>query len=460
MIWAGPASSLDQIEQKLKRKPTVPVLIEALREKDDKLRALAAWSLYEMERDARPAVAALTEALSDAYEQVRAGTAAALGAIGPAAEPAVPALMKMLQDREGPPRRAAVGALGRIGGSARTAVPALVRALKDKDLMGGPLDALGDLGPAAKEAVPALTALLEQGWGREAARALGQIGPPAKPAVPALIKLLDSTDPQPRSGVPEEFLKQAHAHARIEAALALWRVARQRRGIPVLVDLVQDKAGAFQGNLFHVREYAAAALGEIGPAAQAAVPALIQALRHENYRVREAAAAGLGGIGPEARPAVPALVALVQKKDTFDESQAAVEALGKMGPAAKAAVPALAALLSPRTDEPDPSEYLRVAAAEALWKIDQDARVAVPALVQALQVKAIINPVGPWSYGVRRGVRIRCWAAEVLGGIGPPARKAAPLLADLARNDESLTVREAAAAAVQKIDPAAAADRK
>ena len=53
---------------------------------------------------------------------------------------------------------------------------------------------------------------------------------------------------------------------------------------------------------------AAVAIGDLGPSARAAVPALTEALRDQNPTVRFQAAIALGCIGPEARAAVPALI--------------------------------------------------------------------------------------------------------------------------------------------------------
>jgi HEAT repeat protein len=58
-----------------------------------------------------------------------------------------------------------------------------------------------------------------------------------------------------------------------------------------------------------VRVGAARALGEVGPAAKEAVPALIAALKGMDDGVRESAASALGRIGPAAREAIPALEA-------------------------------------------------------------------------------------------------------------------------------------------------------
>ena len=63
------------------------------------------------------------------------------------------------------------------------------------------------------------------------------------------------------------------------------------------------------------RRLAAHALGEIGPAAREAVPALIEALRDPESFVRVWAAAALARVQPENPDANPALVAGTQRSD-------------------------------------------------------------------------------------------------------------------------------------------------
>ena len=78
--------------------------------------------------------------------------------------------------------------------------------------------------------------------------------------------------------------------------------------------------------------------------AQEAIPTLSRLLECEQPHVARVAAKALGDIGPEAAPAIPALLAqLARGREVHDYGarSAFCEAIGKMGPAARDAVPAL-----------------------------------------------------------------------------------------------------------------------
>src|SRR5262249_17257568 len=72
-----------------------------------------------------------------------------------------------------------------------------------------------------------------------------------------------------------------------------------------------------------IRHYAADALGEIGPAAKAAVPALISALKDQDWEVRRATANALGKIGPAPKDAVPGLMVALKDPESVVRSSAA-----------------------------------------------------------------------------------------------------------------------------------------
>jgi HEAT repeat protein len=90
---------------------------------------------------------------------------------------------------------------------------------------------------------------------------------------------------------------------------------------------------------------------------------LARALEDENLRVRQTAAVALGQIGPEAAPAVPALVKTLAHSDDVLRRQAAA-ALGRIGPAAREALPAL------RKARQDEARIVRESATEAIPLIE------------------------------------------------------------------------------------------
>jgi lysophospholipase L1-like esterase len=126
----------------------------------------------------------------------------------------------------------------------------------------------------------------------------------------------------------------------------------------------------------YVRGFAAFALGELGPAAAPAVPALVAALSLEDGFDRGGSASALARIGPQAGAAVPALLEGLASPDG-DRRWKSARILGRIGPPAVAAVPALVAALR------DPNEYVRAHAARALGRIGRRDEAALTALRSA-----------------------------------------------------------------------------
>ena len=122
---------------------------------------------------------------------------------------------------------------------------------------------------------------------------------------------------------------------------------------------------------------AAVSLGQIGPQATDAVPALISTLKHRNANVSVTAATALWRIGQGGKEVVLALIAAINDQDGFVRKSAA-EALGKFGLEAKEAVPALIAALQ------DQDVSVRFSASVALGEIGPEAQEAMPALNSAL----------------------------------------------------------------------------
>jgi HEAT repeat protein len=323
------------------------------------------------------AVDALTTSLADQEEQVRFLAANGLALIGPRARSAAGALKIALADSSERVRWEAASALARLKAEGRVAVPFLLGGLEHKEpaRQYEAVIGLGEIGPEAKAAVPGLLALLarDKDMAPYIFDTLGKIGPEARAAITPLRTVL-----------------QGKQRGHIEVALALWRIDPDNgASIPHLIEALGDEKEAWP---------AAAALGEIGPAAKAAISALMKLLKRDD-QTAEAAAEALGSLGADARPALPLLSGKLQDKSPrfrakatvamariasvtpeqlhllqamgkhadFEVRFAAVHGLGLLGKAAEASVPTLIQVLWDREDS------IRRAAAEALEQIDPDA---------------------------------------------------------------------------------------
>ena len=139
-------------------------------------------------------------------------------------------LVKQLQSGDNGERRSAARSLGEGGAESKAAVPALIKALKDRDTFVR----------------------------RYSAQALGEIGPDAQAAVPSLATALDDPKKEVRSA----------------AANALGKLGPS--GLTKLIDIIRDDnkdAG--------MRRQAIEALGKLGSAGHAAVPALTEVLKEK-----------------------------------------------------------------------------------------------------------------------------------------------------------------------------------
>jgi len=242
-----------------------------------------------------------------------------------------PVLPTILKSRLQPPllsreaRMRAVVAFREIGPPARQAVSALIERLRDKDA----------------------TIRLHS------AIALGNIGPDAKAAVPAL----------------KPFLKEKHT-VRVYTAIAIWKIEHNTpETLPVLEQGLQEENAKF-------RWAAAVFLGEMGPAAEHAIPLLEKATKSADKETASCAVQALAQIIPGT---VPVLLETLKDPDPGMRISAAV-ALGRLGPSAREAVPDLTALLKdPAMGSPTimgrgfGQESVSNAAANAIARIDPEA---------------------------------------------------------------------------------------
>jgi HEAT repeat protein len=186
-------------------------------------------------------------------------------------------------------------------------------------------------------------------------------------------------------------------------------------------------------------------LEELGPAAEAAIPALVQVLADTDKGVQDAARQALARIG---WAAVPSLIRVLHSPSPFPSNAVhtliLMRTFGGDPPAGVASkiLDALVESLNSRNSE------VKVLAAMGLAMLRLDPTRSVPVLVGLL--KDDLPPV-------------RCFASVGLGRMSHSARGAMPLLA-AALEDPDSDVRSAAARAIQEMratmpqEPPAASD--
>ena len=304
------------------------------------------------------------------------------GRIGPKAAPAIPALSAAFErgEEESTVQTRCVDALGEIGDPA--AAPFLIAALEhaEDSVRWHAIEALESLGPRAEAAVPALLRVVQHdaanGW--LAANALGRIDVEGL-SVPVLIDKLagrDASDAAFRGVGIEPHGTQG--------------VRRRRHVVPGTAR--SGSGGPHRGR--------PSVLVGFGPGRRRRARPPLRTRRLEDWKAQMWAADALAEIGPAAQAAVPELMARLSS-DTRYVVTSSAEALGKIGPAAVPARPALTAQLRDAGDF-----YTRVCIAQALWRINRSEE-ALPVLHDALANSRDFMAVSE--------------AAEAVGDMGPEA---------------------------------------
>lgn len=290
---------------------------------DPFLASVASWALARIHPDdatlVADAVSRLRKDLDAPSGFAHAGAASALSDLAPgltsdmrgeiAAE-----LADALGDADPRTSVAAGAALVRLGADA---VGALRPKLGDAALRRPAMDVLTAIGPAAKPALDDMIAALadaEPEYRAEAALAIAAIGTDAAAAVPALRKNLADESAPPA--------------VRYAAAYALGCIG------PAAVEaepLLRTLASAVDETMASVAVWAALKVKpEDKSLFEAAVPRLRRALRGDREMARLEAAAALGDIGPAAEGALPILELVSEEDDSRAVRAAAAQALAKI----------------------------------------------------------------------------------------------------------------------------------
>jgi HEAT repeat protein len=396
---------------------TIPRFVQGLSREDPHPRAVAARALGSFgAKQAAETVPPLSTLLEDKAPEVRVAALRALAEIGPDARLAAPSIVALMKDSESSVRQQVPETLGKLGSAAKDAVPALVAALEDPDkgVQAAATYAIGQIGRAAGARALALAAARGDPSQRfpngtpPAVAVLDSLGRPAAEAVPTLLKLLKDDQLRheatqvllrlryfPPSTAPalRELLKHPDAELRIAGARGLWRLERKADDVmPVLMAVFHDTQLTNA-----VRARAVGALGALGPAAEAMVPALVDAMLDRNKPTYE----GL-------RPSI-------------------ISTLGKIGPAAEPAIPLLIEALGERHN----------------WRNDPTSKVSALAKIGSAAIEPLVQALGHENANVRQG------AVLALGELGEPAAlRALPQIVDRLRNDPNSSVGMAAAETV------------
>jgi hypothetical protein len=228
------------------------------------------------------------------------------------------------------------------------------------------------------EVIPLLVAALgsrSRGVRYHAATALAPhaTDPRAAVAIPALLALLREPidlDRVRRPAFDWSYMSEDPAR---EAASVLGKLAPGTESAGEIIEALTEAVRA--GHPLR-REAAASALGEFGPAAEPAVPPLIQVLRDDlaskegsNFYDGASAARALARIAPGTRSADDALAALIEVVDVCPERRtdllyAAFKALPAFGAKAARALPRL------RTWQKDSDSRVKMAADKAVMAIE------------------------------------------------------------------------------------------
>jgi HEAT repeat protein len=517
----------------------VPFLIETLERKPSKL-----GEAVDKQRADHPGSIpeSVAKVLPSAYrvEDRREMAAFFLGELGPLAEAAIPTLLRICCDTNENSRvqGQAWSALPKMGEKGAVLVPDYLRWLKgnDPELQETGASFLGSVGPKARVAIPELLKAAvgtNAGLARTAALALWSIDRQTNVALRIHTKDLQSTNSSTRQLAAVYLGKMGAAAA--EAAPQIEPLLRdpddqvRDRAENALGEIAPDLLVSSQHRMnqdseaqiarliqimregeYPQRYRAVEAIGVFGPAAKAAVPALVEALegfvpatgflasvsKRNSQRV---VADALGEIGPEARSAVPGLIARLGENSGYDERFC--KALGRIGPEAREAGPVLENLLQDgrpgiriaaaealtrivpsqcsnavtvlKTLQHDPqlatvwrsdgrgaatqssesdfdnpeSRFFRLAACVPLWKFGIEKQSPVPALIAELHNGANTNPLN------RDDLRY----IELLGEVGPEAAPALPILTKYLEVNKGIKLRRTAANTIRKISPEEAA---
>jgi|GEM_PF-6688210 len=348
----------------------------------------------------RAAVPGLLSLLEDPDPEVRSDYNLVINLVGlePPADEIVPDLLQILERLGNEDGSLIAYILAHYGAAPEVATPILVADLEsmcrgldfsdiDIDVEGSLviiIEALMSYGASAAAAVPALNRLLNLKHvhvSPGAAGALGTMGPAAESALPMLEEILRTPfrefmrerhpDLKQEENL-ENLFSQKYAYFQVRAAEAIWNItADASRSVAHLIRFVDefDRGGSYD---YMGVNHALRALARIGPVTEKVLPTLIRV-----FEEGRGGADALGELGPKAKAALPALYKGMEEED-LSTRLACSWAIYKIGGDPSLAIPVLIEAVEHRT------EYHRQAGGLRLAEIGPPAAAAIPALQRSL----------------------------------------------------------------------------
>lgn len=260
-----------------------------------------------------------------------------------------------------------------------------------------------------------------------AARVLAKHRGPPRDAVPALAALVRDVEHTQVAIWATYALMNLRESAK-ETVPALIDAAKMRRPFTDELSIAQDQVR---------RQVAAGALGIMGVAAKAAIPALIAMVREEdtlNYNAIYA----LAKIGRGDREVLDVLLAAGESR-SIGKRRVVVQSLDNWGVDAKPAVPAMIRLLK------DPDDSVAGGAARVLGSVGKDAQAALPALIETLGSRQ-------WK---DESDSVHINALTALSKLGLPSKTTTPILLKIIKDPKHKGISISAGWILQDTDPAA-----
>lgn len=423
----------------------VPALMRALKDKDPRVRAEAAYDLAQVE-GARAALPALSPLLADPDRHVQIIAAETLLRLEPVNKTALGILTSNLRHGDMTVRSEATVVLAALGTRSLDAVPAIVSALRNDE---APLvrklaaEALSWIasdptqpGYRPKPAVRALARAMQRDKSGDvrlaAVRSLIRFGPDAGQARKTLSAALrlarTSSKNRPRRNQKSEKEQEFDRQTALNAAVILARLGA--RGVPPLCAALKRKH-------CDIRKEILEQLGELGPVAKPALTVIKKILRKATLEPTEleeqlAAVDAFLQIDPQQAQLAVLPVLGWQMEEKLFWGAAAQKAAKLEGWVARLLVPDMVKLLKDRRQNKRDCQLLLNAIAN-LGPVAED---AVPEVILHLESTDWIT---------------RNCAASCLGQIGRPAKQALPKLTALALSDKDRYVRLGAAQAIVQI---------